>query len=64
VEAFILQEISNSSLYFADEVVTRLNHKGRYDYGEHSEDNLRVSVASYPVELLVDFQLENSVRLN
>jgi hypothetical protein len=49
VEAFILQEISNfCSLYFADEVVTRLNHKGRYDYGEYSEDNSRVSFASYP----------------
>jgi hypothetical protein len=44
-----MQEISSfCSLYFADDVVTRLNRKDRYDYGECFENDPRISVVSYP----------------
>ena len=49
VEAYIVEEMTNfMSLYFKDEVVTRLNRPERYDDGEFAENDTRLPVVSYP----------------
>ena len=49
VEAYIVEEMTNfMSLYFEDEVVTRLNRPERYDDSGFVENDTRLPVVSYP----------------
>ncbi|XP_078167089.1 uncharacterized protein LOC144561865 [Carex rostrata] len=49
LEAYIAEEMTNfMSLYFEDEVVTRLNRPERYDDGGFVENDTRLPVMSYP----------------
>ena len=49
VEAYIVEESANfMSLYFQDDVVSRLNCPDRYDDGGFVENDPRLPIVSYP----------------
>ena len=49
VEAYVVEEMSNFvSLYFKDEVASRLHRPERYDDGGFVENDPRLLIVSYP----------------